>query len=48
LSRPLDFRRLVVSGAYRWDGIAGTFFFIDPKDDMFAICMSRHRSANGF
>ena len=23
-------------GEYRWDGVAGTFFFIDPRDDMFA------------
>jgi CubicO group peptidase (beta-lactamase class C family) len=27
------------TGEYRWDGVAGTFFFIDPKDDLFAICM---------
>jgi CubicO group peptidase (beta-lactamase class C family) len=26
-------------GEYRWDGVAGAFFFIDPKDDMFAILM---------
>ena len=26
-------------GEYRWDGVAGTFFFIDPQDDMFVICM---------
>jgi CubicO group peptidase (beta-lactamase class C family) len=26
-------------GEYRWDGAGGTFFFIDPKDDMFAVCM---------
>jgi CubicO group peptidase (beta-lactamase class C family) len=26
-------------GEYRWDGVGGTFFFIDPKDDMLAICM---------
>jgi CubicO group peptidase (beta-lactamase class C family) len=26
-------------GEYRWDGVGGTFFFIDPKDDMFMICM---------
>jgi CubicO group peptidase (beta-lactamase class C family) len=26
-------------GEYRWDGVAGTFFFIDPQDDMFTICM---------
>jgi CubicO group peptidase (beta-lactamase class C family) len=29
---------------YRWDGVAGTFFFIDPKDDMFAICMMQSPS----
>jgi CubicO group peptidase (beta-lactamase class C family) len=27
------------TGEYRWDGAGGTFFFVDPKDDMFAICM---------
>ena len=26
-------------GEYRWDGVGGTFFFIDPADDMFAIFM---------
>ncbi len=26
-------------GEYRWDGVGGTFFFVDPKDDLFAICM---------
>lgn len=26
-------------GEYRWDGAAGTFFFVDPRDDMFAIVM---------
>jgi CubicO group peptidase (beta-lactamase class C family) len=26
-------------GEYRWDGVGGTFFFIDPKDDMFVIVM---------
>jgi hypothetical protein len=26
------------TGEYRWDGVAGIFFFIDPKDDRFAIC----------
>jgi CubicO group peptidase (beta-lactamase class C family) len=31
-------------GEYRWDGVAGTFFFIDPKDDMFAICMMQSPS----
>ena len=28
---------VLTRGEYRWDGVAGTFFFIDPNDDMFAI-----------
>ncbi len=32
------------SGEYRWDGVGGTFFFIDPKDDLFAICMMQSPS----
>ena len=31
-------------GEYRWDGVGGTFFFIDPKNDMFAICMMQSPS----
>ena len=31
-------------GEYRWDGVGGTFFFIDPNDDMFAICMMQSPS----
>src|SRR5882724_7896885 len=34
-------------GEYRWDGVGGTFFFIDPKDDMFAICMMQSPSQRG-
>jgi CubicO group peptidase (beta-lactamase class C family) len=34
-------------GEYRWDGAAGTFFFIDPKDDMFVICMMQTPSQRG-
>ena len=34
-------------GEYRWDGVAGTFFFIDPEDDMFAICMMQSPSQRG-
>ena len=34
-------------GEYRWDGVAGTFFFIDPKDDMFTICMMQTPSQRG-
>ena len=35
------------TGEYRWDGVAGTFFFIDPKDDMFVICMMQTPSQRG-
>jgi CubicO group peptidase (beta-lactamase class C family) len=35
---------LGATGEYRWDGVAGTFFFIDPKDDMFVICMMQSPS----
>jgi CubicO group peptidase (beta-lactamase class C family) len=31
-------------GEYRWDGVAGTFFFIDPNDDMFVILMMQSPS----
>lgn len=31
-------------GEYRWDGVAGTFFFVDPGDDLFAICMMQSAS----
>ncbi len=34
-------------GEYRWDGVAGTFFFVDPKDDMFVICMMQSPSQRG-
>jgi CubicO group peptidase (beta-lactamase class C family) len=34
-------------GEYRWDGVAGTFFFIDPQDDMFTICMMQTPSQRG-
>ncbi|SHH58952.1 serine hydrolase domain-containing protein [Bradyrhizobium erythrophlei] len=34
-------------GEYRWDGVGGTFFFIDPKDDMFAIFMVQTPSQRG-
>ncbi len=28
-------------GQYFWSGMAGTFFWIDPKEDLFAIFMSQ-------
>jgi CubicO group peptidase (beta-lactamase class C family) len=34
-------------GEFRWDGVAGTFFFIDPTDDMFAIFMVQTPSERG-
>src|SRR3954449_3203886 len=34
-------------GEFRWDGIAGTFFFIDPKEDMFVIFMVQTPSERG-
>jgi CubicO group peptidase (beta-lactamase class C family) len=27
------------TGEYGWAGAAGTFFFVDPKDDLFVLCM---------
>jgi CubicO group peptidase (beta-lactamase class C family) len=32
------------TGEYRWDGAGGTFFFVDPKDDLLAICMMQSPS----
>jgi CubicO group peptidase (beta-lactamase class C family) len=34
-------------GEYRWDGVGGTFFFVDPKDDMFTIVMIQTPSQRG-
>jgi CubicO group peptidase (beta-lactamase class C family) len=34
-------------GEYRWDGVAGTFFFIDPEDDMLVIFMVQTPSQRG-
>jgi CubicO group peptidase (beta-lactamase class C family) len=34
-------------GEYRWDGVGGTSFFIDPKDEMFAILMMQSPSQHG-
>jgi CubicO group peptidase (beta-lactamase class C family) len=34
-------------GEYRWDGIGGTFFFIDPHDDMFVVFMVQTPSQRG-
>lgn len=34
-------------GEYRWDGVGGTFFFIDPADDLFGIFMVQTPSQRG-
>ena len=35
------------TGEYRWDGAGGTFFFVDPKDDLFAVLMMASPSQRG-
>jgi CubicO group peptidase (beta-lactamase class C family) len=35
------------AGEYRWDGVGGTFFFIDPRDDLLAIVMMQSPSQRG-
>lgn len=32
------------TGEYRWDGVGGTCFFVDPEDDLFVIVMMRSPS----
>ncbi len=34
-------------GIYGWDGVAGAFFFVDPHDDMFVLCMMQSPSQRG-
>jgi CubicO group peptidase (beta-lactamase class C family) len=34
-------------GEYRWDGAAGTFFFVDPVDDMFGVFMVQSPTQGG-
>lgn len=34
-------------GEYRWDGVGGTFFFIDPEDDLFGIFLVQTPSQRG-
>jgi CubicO group peptidase (beta-lactamase class C family) len=34
-------------GEFRWDGVGGTFFFIDPADDMFVVFMVQTPSQRG-
>ena len=34
-------------GEYRWDGAAGTSFFVDPRDDMFEVFMVQAPSQGG-
>lgn len=35
------------TGEYRWDGVGGTFFFVDPKDDLFALVMMQSPTQRG-
>ena len=34
-------------GEYRWDGAGGSFYFVDPQDDMFVICMVQAATQGG-
>ena len=31
-------------GEFRWDGVGGTFFWVDPKDDFFVLVMTQSPS----
>ncbi len=35
------------AGEYRWDGVGGTFFFVDPADDLFVICLMQAPAQRG-
>jgi len=35
------------TGEYRWDGVGGTFFFIDPQDDLIGILMMQTPTQRG-
>ena len=35
------------SGEYGWAGAAGTFFFVDPKDDLFVLWMMQTQLHRG-
>ena len=35
------------AGEYRWDGVGGTFFFIDPEDDLLGILLVQTPSQRG-
>jgi CubicO group peptidase (beta-lactamase class C family) len=34
-------------GEYRWDGAGGSFYFVDPEDDMLVICMVQAPTQGG-
>src|SRR5216684_25173 len=34
-------------GEYRWDGAGGSFYFVDPQDDMLVICMVQAPTQGG-
>ena len=35
-------------GSYGWDGLASTYFWIDPKEDLIAISLPQHLPNTGF
>src|SRR5580704_14590619 len=36
------------AGQFFWSGMAGTFFFIDPKEEMFAVFMMQGPGQRGY
>jgi CubicO group peptidase (beta-lactamase class C family) len=34
-------------GEYRWDGAGGSFYFVDPQDDMLVVCMVQAPTQGG-
>lgn len=38
---------LLPAGEYGWDGVGGTFFFVDPGDDMLTVVMMQAPSQRG-
>jgi CubicO group peptidase (beta-lactamase class C family) len=38
---------LLPAGEFRWDGVGGTFFFVDPRDGILAIVMMQSPSQRG-
>jgi CubicO group peptidase (beta-lactamase class C family) len=34
-------------GEYRWDGAGGSFYFVDPQDDLLVVCMVQAPTQGG-